>query len=235
MSDAKKVALYARVSTTDQTTENQLLDLRKYCSARGWAIVEEFKDDGISGTKTDRKDLQRLMEFVRRGKVDCVLVWKFDRFARNSAHMVNVLEEFRGRGVDFASLTEGIDTTTIIGKCMFTISAAFAELERSNTIERIHAGLRRARLCRFCKHPPHIKTKCGCECERYESTKRLGNLPVDSQTVDRVLALQGQGSIRTIAARIGISKSVVGRIFKNHCPSVLGQNVAYAIDDRTVA
>src|ERR1044072_7325043 len=104
MTEGKRVALYARVSTTDQTAENQLLDLRKYCTARGWTVIEPpYVDAGVSGAKTDRPALGRLMDDVRKRRVDRVLVWRFDRFARSVAHLASAVQEFADRDIAFAS------------------------------------------------------------------------------------------------------------------------------------
>jgi DNA invertase Pin-like site-specific DNA recombinase len=205
----KRVALYARVSTSDQTTENQLLDLRRYCSARGWQIAGPFVDSGISGAKKDRPALGQLMEAVRKRQVDGVLVWRFDRFARSSAHLVAALEEFRKRGVGFASCQEGIDTETPQGEFFFTIIAAMAQFERAIIIERINAGLRRARA----------------------SGKRLGKPRLPRETVDAILSLRGAGSARYIAARVGVGKSVVAEVLSGKHT----QNVASTTDETPVA
>src|SRR5207249_7620114 len=141
----KRVAVYARVSTTDQTTENQLRDLRDYCAARGWSSVREFVDTGISGTKDQRPGLDRMMASVKARKVDVVVVAAFDRFGRSVPHLVASLELFRHLGVEFISLREAIDTGSPLGQAIFTIVAAIAQLERSLIVERVRAGLRRAR------------------------------------------------------------------------------------------
>lgn len=140
-----RVGLYARVSTRDQHPENQLLELRRYAEARGWAVVEEFVDQGISGAKDRRPALDKLMDAARRRKIDIVLVSRFDRFARSVRHLVAALEEFRALGVAFVADHDSIDTTTPVGKMSFHIIAAMAEFERSLITERIHSGLSRAR------------------------------------------------------------------------------------------
>ena len=206
---SKRVALYARVSTTDQTAENQLLDLRAYCTARGWTAVGPFIDTGVSGAKKDRPALGQLMEAVRRRKVDGVLVWRFDRFARSVSHLVAALEEFNDRGVSFASYQEGIDTGTPQGKMVFTMVAALAEFERSIIIERINAGLRRAR----------------------SQGKRLGRVGLPDSKIAEILSLRESGSIRQIAARAGVGKSVVHKVLS----AKPLQNVALSIDDTRVA
>ena len=141
----KRVALYARVSTSDQTCDNQLRDLREYCRARGWDQVIEYVDDGVSGTQDRRPALDLMMAAIKSRKVDLVIVAAFDRFGRSTRHLVETLELFRHLGVEFISLREQIDTGSPIGQAIFTIIAAIAELERSLVVERVKAGLRRAR------------------------------------------------------------------------------------------
>ncbi len=209
VAEGKRVALYARVSTADQTAENQLLDLRKHCAARGWTIVKEFVDIGISGAKKDRPALQELMVATFKREVDGVLVWRFDRFARSMSHLVNTLEEFNERGISFTSVQEGIDTATAQGKLVFGMVAALAEFERQLIIERIIAGLRRAR----------------------SEGKIIGRPGLSKSTVAEILALRGKASTRQIAARLGIGKSVVHKVLSIN-PE---QNVALSIDEAPVA
>lgn len=137
--------IYARVSTTDQDPGLQLSELRKYTQDRGWTVYREYVDIGQSGAKDSRPQLNKLMLDARRRKFDTVLVWKFDRFARSVKHLVNSLYEFKALGIDFASLTEGIDTSTPLGEAMFSIIGAMAQLERDLIRERVLAGMRRAR------------------------------------------------------------------------------------------
>ena len=96
-----RVALYARVSTTDQSTDSQLLDLRRYVRERGWDIYKEYVDEGISGTKDSRPALNELMNDAKKRRFDAVLVWRFDRFARSTKHLILALEEFKNLGIDF--------------------------------------------------------------------------------------------------------------------------------------
>jgi DNA invertase Pin-like site-specific DNA recombinase len=141
----KRVAIYTRVSTTGQNCESQLRDLREYCSARGWAQVTEFIDEGVSGTTDRRPALDELMAAVRKRRIDIVVVAAFDRFGRSVRHLVETLELFRHLDVEFISLREQIDTGSPLGQAVFTIIAAIAQLERSLLVERVKAGLRRAR------------------------------------------------------------------------------------------
>ena len=141
----KRVAIYARVSTTDQTCDNQLRDLRDYCRARGWSDVREFIDTGVSGTKERRPALDKMMAEVNARRVDVVVVAAFDRLGRSVRHLVEALELFRHLNVEFISLREQIDTGSALGQAVFTIIAAIAQLERSLIVERVKSGLRRAR------------------------------------------------------------------------------------------
>ncbi|MEK6580240.1 MAG: recombinase family protein [Bdellovibrionota bacterium] len=141
----KRVAIYARVSTHDkQDPEMQLRELREYCRARGFTIFQEFIDRN-SGAKERRIGLDALMEAARKRRFDMVLVWRFDRFARSTKHLIQALDEFKRLQIDFISFQENLDTSTPIGECMFTIISAIGQLERSLIRERIMGGLRNAR------------------------------------------------------------------------------------------
>jgi len=141
-----RVALYARVSTlNNQDPEMQLAELREYAGRRGWQIVEEFTDQGISGCKESRPALNRLMSDACRRRFDAVLVWKIDRFGRSLKHLVNALAELAALGVAFISLRDNLDLSTPSGRLMFQIIGAMAEFERALIQERVRAGLRNAR------------------------------------------------------------------------------------------
>ena len=141
-----KAALYARVSTTNgQDPEMQLRELREYIDRRGWKIAGEYVDQGISGAKEKRPELDRMMADAHRRRFDAVVVWKFDRFARSVSHLLRALETFKALGIEFVSLSEQVDTSTPMGKMVFTVLGAVAELERSLIAERVRAGLRNAR------------------------------------------------------------------------------------------
>jgi len=186
----KRVGIYARVSTKDQTTENQLLDLRKYCEARGWQIAAECIDHGISGAIDDRPQLKAVMDLARKRKIDTLLVWRFDRFARSLAHLVNSLEELRRLGVDFVSYQESVDTSTPQGRMVFGVMASLAEFERALIQERIKAGVRRAQT----------------------QGKRLGR-PKTSVDPARAHQLRQEGrSLRQIASVLSIGKGTVERL-----------------------
>ena len=184
-----RAAIYARVSTNEQTAENQLLDLRRYATERGWT-EEEFVDTGISGTVASRPALDRLMNAVKKRQVDVVLVWRFDRFARSVKHLLLTLEELRALGIGFVSFQENVDTSSPLGQAIFTIIAAMAQLERDLIVDRVKAGLRRAKA----------------------QGKTLGRPKaiVDADHV-RILRKQGQ-SFAEIASRLKISKATAHRI-----------------------
>jgi DNA invertase Pin-like site-specific DNA recombinase len=186
-----RVALYARVSTKDngQDPETQLLALRECVKARGLEIFDEYVDVGISGSKESRPALDRLMADARRGRFDAVLVARFDRFARSTRHLVMALEEFNALGVNFISLSESIDTSTPMGKMVYTVIAAVAELERSLIRERVIMGLQRAKA----------------------QGKKLGR-PKVNISEDQLLSLYQAGlSSRQIAKQLGLSPSTVLR------------------------
>ena len=138
-----RVALYARVSTTDkgQNPEMQLRELREYVRNRDWETVSEFCDYGVSGSKESRPQLNRLLAGARARKFDGVLVWKLDRFGRSLKHLVNSLAEFESLGITFVSLRDGFDLTTPSGRAMFGMIAVMTEFERSLIRERVRAGL----------------------------------------------------------------------------------------------
>jgi DNA invertase Pin-like site-specific DNA recombinase len=123
----------------------QLRDLREYCKRRGWKIAAAYVDEGISGAKDSRPELNKLMADAHRRRFDAVVVWKFDRFARSVSHLLRALENFQALGIEFVSLSECLDTSTPAGKMVFTVLGAVAELERSLIGERVRAGLRNAR------------------------------------------------------------------------------------------
>src|ERR1700741_12823 len=140
-----RIGIYARVSTKDQSCEMQLRDLRTYCAARGFDLVREYVDVGQSGAKDSRPKLNELMADARKRKFDAIVVWRFDRFARSTKHLLLALEEFRSLGIQFISYQENIDTTSPLGQALFTIVSAVAQLERDLIAERVRAGLRNAK------------------------------------------------------------------------------------------
>lgn len=141
-----RVAIYLRVSTTDQTTDNQRLAIQAYVKHHdGWTIAREYQDVGVSGAKHDRQGLDQLKADCAKGKFDVLIVWKFDRLARSTSHLLETLELLRQHDVGFVSVTESIDTTTAAGKMVLTFLAAVAEFEREIIRERVNAGLTRAK------------------------------------------------------------------------------------------
>src|SRR5450631_2445649 len=141
----KRAALYLRVSTVDQHPETQLHDLRQMAIQRGYEIVQEYTDR-ISGAKARRPGLDQMMTDARRGRFDVVLVWACDRIARSTRHFLEVLDDLSRLEVEFVSFRENIDTGGPLGRAIIVIIGAIAELERSLIVERVRAGMRRARL-----------------------------------------------------------------------------------------
>ncbi len=153
-----RVAIYARVSTANggQDPTMQTRELREYIERRGWQFAAEYVDVGISGSKEKRPELDRLMGDAHRRRFDCVVVWKFDRFARSVSHLLRALETFKALGVEFVSFSEQMDTSTPAGKMVFTVLGAVAELERSLIVERVKAGLRNAKAKGKRIGRPHV-------------------------------------------------------------------------------
>jgi DNA invertase Pin-like site-specific DNA recombinase len=186
----KQVGIYARVSTHNgQNPEMQLGELRAYCQRRGWEVAGEYVDKGISGAKEHRPALDQLLEDCRRRKVDAVVVYRYDRFARSLRQLINALEEFRALGIDFVSLHEGVDTSTPNGRLVFGIFASIAEFERELIRDRVRSGLAAAKA----------------------RGKRLGRprVVVDAARI-RVLRAQGLGW-KVISRKLGVGVSTVLR------------------------
>src|SRR6202140_4363932 len=139
-----KTAIYARVSTFDQEPENQLQELRRYAEARGWTAVE-YVDRGVSGAKDRRPALNQVLADAKRRRFDVVICWRLDRLGRNLKHLITLLDDLQALGVAFVSLAEGIDATTPAGRLQMQILGAIAEFERGRVVERVRAGLARAR------------------------------------------------------------------------------------------
>ena len=140
----RRAAIYARVSTFDQTAENQIIELRRYAETRGWT-ASEYVDEGVSGSTDHRPALDKLLRDVRRRRFDVLVCWRLDRLGRNLKHLILFLEELQALGVDFVSLAEGIDATTPAGRLQMHILGAIAEFERARIAERVRLGLARVR------------------------------------------------------------------------------------------
>ena len=191
-----KAAIYARVSTSNhgQDVGMQTRELRQFCEARGWQVAGEYLDEGVSGAKDSRPELNRLMADSHRRRFDVVCVWRFDRFARSVSHLLRALETFKALGIEFVSLSEQVDTSTPTGRMIFTVLGAVAELERSLIAERVKAGLRNARAKgKRIGRPP--RTQLGAE---------------DRKAIAETYWL-GQGSFRQLARRYDTSIGTVQR------------------------
>jgi len=139
-----KVAIYARVSQSDQKSETQLIPLRDYCKMMGYEIISEYVDNGWSGKDLKRPEFERLLADVRTKRVKAVIVYKLDRIGRSLKHLLNLFEEFRNRGIEFISLTQNINTNTPEGKMFWQMLGVFAEYERELIVSRTRSGLDRA-------------------------------------------------------------------------------------------
>lgn len=223
-----RAVLYYRVSTNSQDAKNQVPELRRYAEFRGWHIVNEYVDQGVSGGKDSRTDLDRMMKEIRAGRYDILLVYSYDRFARSLAHLVMIMDELGRLEVGFKSLQEQIDTTTAQGRMMFAIYAGLAEWQRHVTAEKTKASLQRLK----------------------DEGVKLGRPTLPDEVKARIRELHAQGlSLNKIAVQIqwvrasgeygkrkitNISKSVVWKVLQDR-PQNVPPIVAPIIDDRTVA
>ena len=184
----KRAALYMRVSTVDQHPETQLLDLRQMASQRGYQIVQEYTDK-ISGTKSKRPGLDQMMADARRGRFDVVLVWACDRIARSTRHFLKVLDELSRLKIEFVSFRKSIDTAGPLGRAIIIIVGAVAELERNLIIERVPAGMRRARLEDIGRNPLVMDNLAiQQDRQRGQSLRQIAKgQRVSTDTVQRVL------------------------------------------------
>ncbi len=201
----KRAALYMRVSTVDQHPETQLHDLRGLAAQRGFIIISEYTDK-ISGAKGKRPGLDQLLADARRGKFDVVMVWAFDRLARSVRHVLEVLDEQNHLKIEFVSFRENIDTGGPLGRAMVVIVGAIAELERNLIIERVRAGMRRARL----------------------EGRRIGREPL---SVDRDALLQDRArgmSLTELAKTYRISRTSVCRVLREARPGPVSKGVTPA-------
>lgn len=193
MDKPKRVGMYLRVSTSDQTVENQRQDLERVAAHRGWIIVETYIDHGVSGAKgrDKRPEFNRLCKDAARGKLDLIAAWSIDRIGRSLSHLVEFMDEMRTREVALYLHTQGMDSSTAAGKAMLSMCGVFAEFERSVLIERINAGISRARA----------------------QGKHMGRPAVAEATVAKIKALRAQGmGMLKIARQLGCGSSTVQRI-----------------------
>ncbi len=195
---SKRAALYLRVSTLDQHPETQLYDLQTLASQRGFQIVKEYTDRGISGSRARRPALDELLRDARRGEFDVLLVWACDRLARSVKHFLEVLDELNHLNIEFVSYRESLDTANALGHAVIVIVSVVAELERSLIIERVRAGMRRAKL----------------------EGKQLGRRPL---VVDRSAVLRERAngrSLSQIASTFRISSASASRLIKQSTQEV---------------
>ncbi len=190
---SKRVAIYARVSTGEQTPDNQLQELRGVAERMGWQVAAEYVDRGISGAKgrEQRPAYDRLYDAIVRREIDLVMAWSVDRLGRSLQQLVGLLSDLHAKRVDLYLYQQGIDTTTAAGKAMFQMCGVFAEFERAMIRERVKAGLERARA----------------------QGKTLGR-PRTPQSVEkqiRAARQQGKG-IKRIANELGVGVSTVQRV-----------------------
>ena len=185
----KRAALYMRVSTVDQHPQNQLNVLRHFAARRGFQIVEEYTDHGVSGTKARRPALDKMLRDAHRRRFDAVIVWACDRLARNTKHFLQVLDELNELGIQFLSQREAIDTDGPLGRAIVVIVSAVAELERSLIVERVRAGMRRAKL----------------------DGRRIGRTPLDVDHAALVRDRLAGMSLTHVAKRYGLSRASVVR------------------------
>jgi len=200
-----KAAIYGRVSTTGkgQDVDLQLRDLRNYAQARGWEIFKEYIDNGVSGRKDKRPALNQLMDDAHKRRFDAVLVWRFDRFARSTKHLVTSLDEFNHLGINFISFMENIDTSSPMGKAMFTIRSAIAELEADLIRERVMAGLANAKA----------------------KGAKLGR-PKAELDIRGLIGLRKKGlTVRALAKELDVSVGLVHKTLKNCCPKILDKSI----------
>ena len=191
-----RTALYLRVSTAQQKPDLQRDALYSYAARTDVAIIAEYTDVGVSGRHAGRPQLQALMRAARTREFACVLVWKFDRFARSVTHLLQALEEFHHLGIRFVSLQDHLDTQRPMGKAMFTIIGAMAELEAALIAERVKAGMAAAKA----------------RGKRYGRPTTPAHLVARVETLARTTNLSIRHIHRTVSDRV--SRSIVGEIVK---------------------
>lgn len=186
-----KAAIYLRVSTTEQTTLNQELELREVAKKRGWEVVKVYSDS-LSGMRADRPALNEML--AEADRYDVVMAWAIDRLGRSLTHLLGIITSLHAKKVNLYLHQQQIDTTTPMGKLIFQVTGAFAEFERSMIVERINAGLSRARL----------------------EGKKLGRRPsIAAETVATACERLSRGESKAVVASgLGISLSTVKRLGK---------------------
>jgi DNA invertase Pin-like site-specific DNA recombinase len=189
----KRAALYARVSTLDQHPQTQAIELRQFAQQRGYEIVQEYVDHGVSGTKVRRPALDQLLKDAQRHKFDGVLVWSCDRLARSTKHFLQVLDELSELGIQFLSQREALDTDGPLGRAIIIIISAIAELEKSLIVERVRAGMRRAKL----------------------EGRRIGRTPLDVDHAALVKDRLSGMSLTIVAKKHGLSRASVVRFVRD--------------------
>ena len=187
----QRVALYVRVSTDGQSVENQVRELQAIAERHGWIVVGVFSDPGVSGMKEKRPAFDKLMAGVARKEFDIVAAWAVDRLGRSLQHLLTFLGELKAKGVDLYLHQQGLDTSTPAGKAMFQMLGVFAEFERAMTLERVYAGLKRARA----------------------EGKVLGRPKVNDATEDAIRAELAKGTgIKATARAVGCGVGTVQRV-----------------------
>lgn len=193
MAKPKRIAIYARVSTDGQTVDNQLLELEAAAERHGWQIAATFRDAGVTGSKPlfERPEGKKLHRAIARKEIDLVAAWSVDRLGRSLQDLIETLKTLEAKGIDLYLHQQGLDTTTPTGRAMFQMMGVFSEFERAMIIERVNAGLARARA---------------------KGTK-LGRPPVSQATQQRIRQLRSEGKgIRKIAAELRTGVGTVTRI-----------------------
>jgi DNA invertase Pin-like site-specific DNA recombinase len=189
----RKVAVYVRVSTHDQTTENQRRELAEVAERAGWDVVAVFSDEGISGAKgrDKRPGFDALMKAVTRREVDMVAAWSVDRLGRSMQHLVETLSAIRAAGADLYLHKQALDTTTPSGRAMFGMLSVFAEFEREMIVERVRAGMATAKA----------------------KGKSVGRPKASEETLQRIRELRAQGvGMLKVAREVGCGVSLIQRM-----------------------
>src|SRR3954452_6087719 len=198
-----RTALYLRVSTAEQKPDLQYDGLRGYAARADLEVLQDYCDVAASGRKEGRPQLNALMAAARNHEIDCVLVWKFDRFARSTRHLLAALEEFDHLGVRFISVQDQVDTSSPMGRAMFTLIGAMAELESSLISERVTAGMRAAQARgRHLGRPPTPR----CVIGEIEALATATDLSI-RQIHNRIVGRASRGVVGEIAKRVRAART----------------------------